>query len=79
MMEKPWCIFSTGWCCKVEDRTSYHIKVGEKVLSNAVKIEYYGKVNGPSIEECMAQVAEIAAMAIIRQHLSAGSPNATKD
>lgn len=49
----------------VEDVNGRQIKLEQIVLPSGVVVEYYGTQGGPSIEECMNQVAEMAAQAII--------------
>lgn len=45
------------------------VKIDEVELPSGVTVEYYCTVGGPSIEECMDHVAEIAAEAILRNQI----------
>ncbi len=53
----------------LDEDNAQKLKMEEIELSSGVIVEYYCSVGGPSIEDCMNQVAEIAAKAIIRQQI----------
>lgn len=53
----------------LDEDNAQKLKMEEKELSSGVVVEYFCTVGGPSIEDCMNQVTEIAVKAIIRNQM----------